>query len=70
MRRDFTQCHHCGNHTVRGHTDICESCGYGQTFPGGDAAIDRGPRELIMLAIGFALAVAFIIVLLSGHVRA
>lgn len=68
MRRDFTQCEFCGNHTVRSHNTICDCCGYG-VVPISTSARNRPTLERVIIAIGLALAVAFIAIILSGHVR-
>lgn len=69
MRRDFTQCEFCGNHTVRSHNTICDCCGY-SIVPISTSARNRTTLERVIIAIGLALAVAFVLVLAAGHVRA
>jgi len=65
MRYRATACPACGNHTVMTPSGICLTC-VSQSYP--------APRRRIELAIiyaaGLAILVAFVLVVLTGHVRA
>lgn len=58
-------CEACGNHTVMTASGVCHTC-VCQTYPG-----PRRRYELsIIYAAGIAIGAAFVLVVLTGHVRA
>jgi hypothetical protein len=63
--RDFTQCRLCGNHTVRAHNCMCMCCDTVAPLPR-----PRYTAERVIIAVGLMFAVAFMLVILTGHVRA
>jgi hypothetical protein len=66
MRRDFTQCPLCGNHTVRAYNHMCSCCDTIVALP----PFNRLVLERAIIALGLMFAVAFVLVILTGHVRA
>ena len=65
MRYRPTACAACGNHTVLATTGMCLTC-ISESFPP-----QRRRLELALIyAAGVAIAAAFVLMALSGHVRA
>jgi len=65
LRYRATSCASCGNHTVMFASGICETC-VSQPYP----ASSRRLELALIYAAGVAAIVAFLLVVMTGHVRA
>ena len=66
MPRDFSKCPLCHNHTIRAYNHMCSCCDTIVPLP----TPSRLVAERVIIAVGLMFAVAFVLVILTGHVRA